>query len=67
MLKLFLVILAILLPAILLMGYRVFFTKDGKFPNTHVEGNKAMRQRGIGCVKSQDRAEQKRKNILEIE
>jgi hypothetical protein len=67
MFKLFLVILAILLPAILLMGYRVFFTKSGKFPNTHVEGNKAMRQRGIGCVKSQDRAEQKRKNILEIE
>ena len=67
MFKLFLVILAILLPAILLMGYRVFFTKDGKFPNTHVEGNKAMRQRGIGCVQSQDRAEQKRKNILEIE
>lgn len=67
MFKLFLVILAILLPAILLMGYRVFFTKDGKFPNTHVEGNKAMRQRGIGCVKSQDRTEQKRKNILEIE
>lgn len=67
MLKLFLIIVAILLPVILLMGYRVFFTKDGKFPNTHVEGNKGLRKHGIGCVKSQDRMEQKRKTIFEIE
>ncbi len=26
----------------------------GKFPNIHVGGNKAMRERGIGCVQSQD-------------
>ncbi|MBR2618201.1 MAG: hypothetical protein IKC81_02700 [Paludibacteraceae bacterium] len=67
MFKLFLIIVVILLPAILLMGYRVFFTKSGQFPNTHVEGNAALRKRGIGCVKSQDRAARKRKNILELE
>jgi len=56
MLKLFLICLALLLPAVLLMGFKVFFTKNGKFPNTHVEGNKALRDKGITCVRSQDRA-----------
>ena len=27
----------------------------GKFPNTHVSGNKALRKKGIGCVQSQER------------
>ena len=66
MIKLFLVILALLLPAVLLMGFRVFFTRKGKFPHTHVEGNPGLRKKGIGCIKSQDRAEQRRKNILDI-
>ena len=32
----------------------------GRFPNTHVSGNKEMRKRGIGCVQSQDREAQKK-------
>lgn len=60
MLKLFLVCFALILAAVLLMGFRVFFTKDGKFPNTHVEGNKALREKGITCVRSQDRAARKK-------
>ena len=34
---------------------KILFTKNGKFPNTHVSGNKALRRKGIGCVQSQDR------------
>lgn len=67
MLKLFLIIVAILLPAILFMGFKVFFTKKGKFPNSHVEGNPGLRKHGIGCVKSQDRVAQNKKTIFEIE
>lgn len=67
MIKLFLVILAILLPAILLMGFKVFFTQKGKFPHTHVEGNPGLRKHGIGCVKSQDKIARNKKNIFEIE
>lgn len=59
MLKLFLVCLGLLLPAVLLMGFKVFFTKEGKFPNTHVEGSKALRDKGITCARSQDRAARK--------
>jgi len=46
--------------AVLLMGFKVFFTKKGKFPNSHIEGNKALREKGITCVRSQDRAERKK-------
>ena len=38
----------------------------GRFPNTHVSGNKEMRKRGIGCVQSQDReARKKNKHAIE--
>ena len=41
----------------------------GKFPNTHVSGNKEMRKRGIGCVQSQDREARKKNKhaISEVE
>jgi len=57
MLKILVVVLLLII-AILLLGIRVFFTKSGKFPNTHVGKNEAMRKKGIGCVSSQDREAQ---------
>jgi hypothetical protein len=54
-----LVVVLLLIIAVLLLGIRVFFAKNGKFPNTHVGGNKAMREKGIGCVSSQDKEAQK--------
>lgn len=69
MLYTLLITLLIVAICILFLGVKVFFTKDGKFPNSHVSGNKAMRERGIGCVQSQDREAQRkpRFNIEEIE
>ena len=64
-----LVIVLLLIIAILLLGIRVFFTKNGKFPNTHIGGNKAMREKGIGCVSSQDkeaREDTKQLNTFDI-
>jgi len=52
-----------------MLGIRVFFTKEGKFPNTHIGGNPEMRKRGIGCNNSQDREAQndtKRKSTADI-
>ena len=40
---------------VLLLGVRVFFVKGGQFPNIHIGGSKAMKERGIGCATSQDR------------
>ncbi len=53
---------AILLIAVLLMGVKVFFTKSGKFPSSHVGSNKAMRERNISCASSQDRESYKKES-----
>lgn len=51
--------------AVLLMGFRVFFTQNGKFPSIHIGDNKAMRDRGISCAMSQDREAQKENKRLD--
>lgn len=69
MLDTLLITLLIVAICVVLLGVKVFFVKGGRFPNSHVSGNKEMRKRGIGCVQSQDReAQQKpRFNIYEVE
>ena len=64
-----LLILLIVAISVVLLGVKVFFVKNGRFPNSHVSGSKAMRQRGIDCVQSQDREAQRkpRFSIEEIE
>lgn len=59
MFKILLLTLGIVLLAVLLLGIRVFFVKGGRFPNTHIEGNKALRKKGIHCASSMDRSERK--------
>ena len=54
MLQTLIIGIAIGLIAVLLMGVRVFFTKKGEFPNTHIGASKAMQDRGISCATSQD-------------
>ena len=46
--------LIILLIAILGMAFRPLFLKK-RFPNIHIGGNKALKDRGITCATSQDR------------
>lgn len=53
----------ILVICVLLLGIRVFFVKGGKFPETHVAGNKELTKRGISCSKSQDKSERTHKNL----
>ena len=64
-----LITLIIVAVSLLLLGVKVFFVKDGRFPNSHVSGNPALRRKGIGCVQSQDReARRKRRfSLTEIE
>ena len=44
---------------ITLLIVAICIAQNGRFPNTHVSGSKAMRKRGIGCVQSQDREAQR--------
>lgn len=60
MLETILITLLIVAICVILLGIKVFFVKGGRFPNGHVSGNKAMRERGIGCIQSQDREARKR-------
>ncbi len=54
-LKTVLFTLLIIAVSMALLAITIIIKKNGRFPNTHVGGNKAMRQRGIKCVQSQDR------------
>ncbi|MCQ2112741.1 MAG: hypothetical protein MJY95_05290 [Bacteroidaceae bacterium] len=55
MLKLFLISAIILAICVFFLCIRIIFKKNGRFPQTHVSRNKAMRDRGVTCVQSQDR------------
>lgn len=54
MLKLILFSAIIVGVAVLLLSVRVLLKKNGRFVKTHVSQSKAMRQKGITCVQSQD-------------
>ena len=54
MLKVFIYCVIIIGVAVLLMSVRILLKKNGRFVKTHVSQSKAMRDRGITCVQSQD-------------
>ncbi len=67
LIKSFIIIFILVLLAVALLGVRIFFTKNKKFPNMHVGGNKHLQQKGIGCVQSQDReASVTNKNNIDV-
>lgn len=51
--------------AVLLLGFRVFFTKKWGFPSSHVDGQPKLREKGLRCHASQHRDAQERKNLFE--
>ena len=55
MFKTLLYTLLIIAISVALLSITIIIKKNGKFPNTHVGGNKNMRKRGIKCAQSQDR------------
>ena len=66
MLKTILITVLIVAICMALLSVKILFKKNGRFPNTHVSGSKAMRERGIGCVQSQDREARKHKKTFKI-
>lgn len=40
------------------MALQILVKKGGKFPNTHVSGNKYLKSQGIYCSQTQDRLAQ---------
>lgn len=58
MIKILLITLLIVAISFLLLGLNLLLFKNRKFPNGHVSSNKHLRNKGVGCVQSQDREEQ---------
>lgn len=40
------------------MAITILVKKGGKFPNTHVSGNKYLKRNGVYCAQTQDKLEQ---------
>lgn len=65
MIKTIIIAIAILSIGILLMGFKIFFTKKGSFPSLHISDSQPMKDRGITCATSQDKEAIRRESIVE--
>ena len=54
------ILLSVVILAIALAGLavQILFKKGGKFPNTHVGGNRYLRSKGVTCIQTYDKIEQ---------
>ena len=64
MLDTVLISLLIVAICIALLGVKVFFVKGGKFPNGHVSGNKAMREREVLGVPNRKTGKHRRSRVF---
>jgi hypothetical protein len=55
----------ILSVCVVLLAAGILLKKNGTFPNTHIEGNQALRRHGIRCAGQQDDEQLHRKNLEE--
>ncbi|MDH6341490.1 hypothetical protein M2480_000242 [Parabacteroides sp. PFB2-12] len=55
----------IIVICVALLAVKVIVKKGGEFPNTHVEGNKALGEKGISCAKTQHRQAMNPRNLEE--
>ena len=59
MIRLFLISLLIIAAGMVLMSVTILIKKGGRFPNTHVCGNKHLRRQGITSAQTQDKQAQR--------
>ncbi len=50
MLKTFIFTVIIIAFAVVMLSVRILFKKKGTFPNVHIEGSQAMKERDIHCA-----------------
>ncbi|OIP84433.1 MAG: hypothetical protein AUK44_02605 [Porphyromonadaceae bacterium CG2_30_38_12] len=61
MIQAFLVSAILLIIGVLILGFRIFFIKNGEFPNIHIGGQQALKDKGVHCATTQDRDARKTK------
>ncbi len=59
-LKVILIAIGLLALAMAGMAITILVKRGGKFPNTHVSGNKFLKSQGVFCSQTQDRLEQRK-------
>jgi len=57
-LKVILLTIVIMVLVVAGLATQILLKKGGKFPNTHIGGNKDMKSRGITCAQTYDKIEQ---------
>jgi hypothetical protein len=57
-LKIVLLTIGILSIAFVGLAINILIKKGGKFPNTHVGGNRHLKSKGVYCSQTQDKIEQ---------
>ncbi|MCD7936921.1 MAG: hypothetical protein LUG98_08685 [Tannerellaceae bacterium] len=65
MLTTLLITVIILVVCVALLAVKILIKKDGRFPDLHVGGNRALVARGITCARTQDRERLKHKSLAE--
>ena len=55
----------ILIFCMVLLCVKVILTKNGHFPNTHVDSSPALHKRGIACACTQDWQDSHRKDLAD--
>ncbi len=59
-LKVILLAVGLMAFAIAGMAITILIKKGGKFPNTHVSGNRYLKRNGVYCSQTQDKLEQRK-------
>ena len=62
----FIISAVLLFAGVLLLGIRIFFVKNGQFPNIHIGGSKELKNKSIACATTQDRDARNRVKPLNI-
>ena len=65
-LKIFIISFILLALAFVGLAVKIIFQKNGKFPHTHIGGNKEMSKRGIYCAQTMDKIEQRKVKIEQL-
>ena len=58
-----LISIGILLISFVFLAIKVLFVKNGTFPKTHVSQSKALREKGVHCVQTQDYEERHKQGL----
>lgn len=49
-----------------MLAIRMIVSRNGQFPETHIESNKALAKKGIHCAKAMIKEEEKKVTLIDV-